>query len=116
MSRFRAPSERKHWGGLQETVTKTVTKEQRTAEAVANKLLGVKLYQCGGECDFGTDDIGDLHPIDDLYMRVDAGELLPAGQCPECGGLIDPAERDIQVAPLVQHLRRLGYTVIEPEA
>ena len=37
----------------------------------------------------------DLDPIDDLRQRVETGEPLPAGQCPDCGALcydLDTAE------------------------
>jgi Zn finger protein HypA/HybF involved in hydrogenase expression len=29
----------------------------------------------------------DLAPIDDIFQRVSPGEIMPAGQCPNCGAL-----------------------------
>jgi hypothetical protein len=43
-------------------------------------------YYCQN-CDFATEDGGDLLPIQDLHMRVEPGEPIPAGECPECGAL-----------------------------
>ena len=28
-----------------------------------------------------------LHPINDFWERVEAGDIVPSGECPECGGL-----------------------------
>lgn len=28
-----------------------------------------------------------LEPIDDIYLRVEPGEPMPAGECPDCGAL-----------------------------
>lgn len=41
------------------------------------------------ECaDCGTiNPASKLHEIDDFDQRVDAGEEVPAGQCPDCGAL-----------------------------
>jgi hypothetical protein len=32
-------------------------------------------------------DLADTNEIDDFWERVNAGEIMPAGQCPECGAL-----------------------------
>lgn len=31
--------------------------------------------------------VSELDPIDDLEQRLDAGGVVPAGQCPSCGAL-----------------------------
>jgi hypothetical protein len=32
-------------------------------------------------------NVSDLDPIADLEQRLDAGGIVPAGQCPHCGAL-----------------------------
>lgn len=34
----------------------------------------------------------DLPPIADLEQRVESGEPMPSGECPECGALCQPFE------------------------
>jgi len=36
-------------------------------------------------------DEDDLDPIEDLYERVFPGEVMPYGQCPECGAVCHAA-------------------------
>lgn len=31
--------------------------------------------------------VSELDPIDDLEQRLEAGGIVPAGQCPSCGAL-----------------------------
>lgn len=33
-----------------------------------------------------------LNAVHNLFERVAAGEKMPAGECPECGALVHPAE------------------------
>ncbi len=42
---------------------------------------------------FTTRDHDQLAPIRDIYQRVEPGEPMPAGECPECGALVH-VERD----------------------
>lgn len=50
-------------------------------------------YACD-DCEFvGT--LEDLDPIDDLEERVAVGELMAAGQCPDCGSLISVEDADV---------------------
>lgn len=37
-------------------------------------------------------DDEDLDEIKDLEMRVESGEPMPSGECPECGALCQPKE------------------------
>lgn len=97
------------------TVTMT---EVCTRDAVANKLLGVKRYRCE-DCErFETDNIDHLAEIDDLRQRVSPGEVMPAGECPECGSLIHGGDQDLVNSGMIfwigAALRRLGWTVVEP--
>lgn len=39
----------------------------------------------------------ELKPIQDLSQRVEAGEPMPSGECPECGALCQPAKLRFQV-------------------
>lgn len=50
-------------------------------------------YKCE-ECGW-VGSIEEMDAIDHLHERVFAGELLPAGQCPDCGALIDCDDEDI---------------------
>lgn len=48
--------------------------------------------QCGN-CEWrGTGK--QLKPVENLFMRVDPGEPMPAGECPECGSLAHIVEPD----------------------
>ncbi|MFW6119032.1 MAG: hypothetical protein ACOC7S_01705 [Planctomycetota bacterium] len=48
-----------------------------------------------------------LHPVEHFWERVEAGDIVPSGQCPECEGLCylaaprqaDPPEEDTQTFP-----------------
>lgn len=77
------------------------------------------LYHCP-DCDWtGTsDDIGGLHRLHHIEERISAGELVPAGTCPECRALIEVEDADIPANTLqvVAHaMRKLGWIVNEPE-
>jgi hypothetical protein len=50
------------------------------------------------------DTIDYLH---DMYERVAPGEIHPAGQCPECGALIEATDEDIREAGNVPNGRAL---------
>lgn len=47
----------------------------------------MKLYRCAN-CDFETADPGDCRDISDFWGRVTPGEIMPEGECPECGCLV----------------------------
>ena len=37
----------------------------------------------------------DLAPMEDIFQRVSPGEIMPAGECPDCGALahlLEPEE------------------------
>lgn len=43
---------------------------------------------------------GDLEPISDLANRIEAGEIVPAGECPDCGcfaHLVPPFKWTIEI-------------------
>lgn len=48
------------------------------------------------ECCFKQWPIQALKPISDLLQRVIPGEPMPAGECPECGGLCHLGHADVQ--------------------
>ena len=79
---------------------------QQFEEDLGEKTLEVALIEALGKA-LGEDEYAVCHncessflwpslgPIDDLRQRVQAGEPLPAGQCPDCGALcydLDTAE------------------------
>lgn len=35
-----------------------------------------------------------LHEVDGLEARVEAGDVVPVGECPQCGALLPPADGD----------------------
>jgi hypothetical protein len=37
-------------------------------------------------------DADELLDIEDLGQRIDAGEPVPSGECPECGALCQPVK------------------------
>lgn len=57
-------------------------------------------------CDWEGDD-GDCREIQNLSERVEPGEIMPSGECPECGALCYPwAALDLRVVD--QLTRRVG--------
>lgn len=78
------------------------------------------VYECE-ECDWsGTlDQIDGIHHIHHIQERVEPGELVPAGVCPECRALIGVADRDVPHDTLY-HVARImqarGWTVAAPKA
>lgn len=38
-------------------------------------------------CDWTTEDTADLCQIGDIFQRVQPGDVMPDGECPECGGV-----------------------------
>jgi hypothetical protein len=53
--------------------------------------------KCTKECGW-IGDTRDCSPIDDIWERVEPGEIFPAGQCPKCGLLVAPALEDMLAA------------------
>lgn len=51
-----------------------------------------KLYECQN-CR-ARNPLGSLNYIKDLYARVEPGEPMPAGECPECGALCHAVKAD----------------------
>lgn len=49
-------------------------------------------YVACDNCDWEGDD-DDLAQIDDIFERVEPGEIMPAGQCPNCGSLCHAESR-----------------------
>ena len=45
-----------------------------------------------GNCDW-TGEQEQCKEVKDISMRVSAGEIMPAGECPECGALCNPREK-----------------------
>lgn len=43
-------------------------------------------YACQN-CTFTTTDRDQLRTVADISQRVEPGEPMPAGECPECGAL-----------------------------
>jgi hypothetical protein len=86
-------------------------------EEVVRKLEGRPRYECGN-CEWrGSDDITALHVIDDATDCIEAGCIMPAGQCPECGALVDEPDEfldDYHLAVYAQILRKRGWSVAEP--
>lgn len=59
----------------------------------------------------------DLGEINDFWGRVNPGELMPAGECPDCGSLVDLPEADMPdyvLGYLAALLRTRGWTVSGP--
>lgn len=44
-------------------------------------------YACQN-CTFTTTDRDQLRTVADIHQRVEPGERMPAGECPECGALV----------------------------
>jgi len=58
-------------------------------------------------CDEGPFKIQDLKSIRDFGQRVDAGSEVPAGECPECGGLCYAVGKPSNISePTMKRLER----------
>ena len=65
---------------------------------------------CSGGCDWtGTESDLSGHGIPDIFERVDAGETMPAGECPECGALAHLVEARGPVEPVEPPRQPVGY-------
>lgn len=76
------------------------------------------VYECE-ECDWtGTmDELNGLHHVRHISERIQAGELVPAGCCPECGFLVGVADRDVPhytLYAMAQIMRERGWSVSAP--
>jgi hypothetical protein len=73
------------------------------------------LYHCPACAWQGTSDaIGHLTHLRHIDERIAAGELVPAGSCPECRALIEVADADVPDTTLeiaARILRQRGWTV-----
>jgi hypothetical protein len=78
------------------------------------------VYECP-DCDWtGTmDDMDGLHHLHHIHERISAGELVPAGVCPECRAMISVDDADVPhdtLQTVAYIMRARGWTVIEPPA
>lgn len=76
-------------------------------------------YECSN-CDWtGTlDTIAKLDRIDAIEERLEPGELVPAGCCPECNSLIPVDDRDVPHYTLFEVgliMRQRGWAVAAPD-
>jgi len=76
------------------------------------------VYECP-DCDWtGTlDTINGIHHLDDIQERLEPGELVPAGACPECDSMIPVEDADIPHYTLYHvgiTMRARGWTVAAP--
>lgn len=46
-----------------------------------------KLYRCNN-CDFQTDEHEAFPDVENLRQRLEPGDIMPSGQCPECGAFV----------------------------
>jgi predicted RNA-binding Zn-ribbon protein involved in translation (DUF1610 family) len=72
-------------------------------------------YTCE-DCDWsGT--LEDMEQIQHVDERVSVGELMAAGECPDCGALIGVDDADVPEHTLLAVsyiMRARGWTVTEP--
>jgi hypothetical protein len=81
------------------------------------------VYECedpfGVGCEWtGTmEEINGIHHIRHIHERLEPGELVPAGCCPECNSVISVADRDVPHYTLhgvAQVMRQRGWSVAQP--
>lgn len=78
------------------------------------------VYQCP-DCDWSgtTDDIAGLLHLHHIDEHISAGELVPAGTCPECRAMIEVADADVPENTLMmvgRILRKRGWQLTAPDA
>lgn len=56
-------------------------------------------YSACQNCDWRGPTV-DTREIKDLHQRVDPGEPMPSGECPECGALCQPTDDDGTTQPI----------------
>ena len=66
-------------------------------------------YVCQN-CSKSWDSIDDLKEIEDLTLRVNPGEVMPAGECPDCCALCHA------VKPKYNHAFTVAFTVDSEES
>jgi hypothetical protein len=76
-------------------------------------------YECP-ECDWtGTlETIDGIDHLDDIQDRLEPGELVPAGCCPDCNSMIAVDDRDVPHYTLYEVgiiMRRRGWHVTAPD-
>ena len=76
-------------------------------------------YECP-ECDWtGTmETINGIHHLHHIQERLEPGELVPAGCCPECNSMIAVDDRDVPQYTLYEVgtiMRRRGWKVTAPD-
>ena len=61
---------------------------------------GYDYHECGncGEKwsfdDLEKDETGEYSIVHDLVERIEAGSIVPSGECPECGALVYPMKKE----------------------
>lgn len=70
------------------------------------------LYQCNN-CGWETDERSDVaDQIVDFYQRVESGDRVPEGECPECGCFVHKVDADyVREAMSETLLADLSYLV-----
>lgn len=61
---------------------------------------------------------GDVDQADetrDFWSRVEPGDTVPAGDCPECGAFVFPAQPEPQPAPYAQRVRETAERIVRED-
>lgn len=86
---------------------------------ILNRDLGEDPCECS-DCDW-TGPASNLHSVSDIEERVSAGEIVPAGECPECGALAHLSEDDntrerAEIVDALKALREAVYPFEDDDA
>lgn len=75
-----------------EKIRRDLARIKRASNALpgtfANESDEAECQNCGE-----TFELSDLKPIKDIHQRVQPGESMPAGECPDCGALCQLREQ-----------------------
>jgi hypothetical protein len=91
-----------------------------TTSEPATPAPSATVYECP-DCDWtGTlDDMDGLHHLHHIHERISAGELVPAGVCPECRAMISVDDADVPhdtLQTVAYIMRARGWTVSAPDS
>lgn len=54
-----------------------------------------QVYRCQN-CDWMTKDINDVSEMVDMHERLSPGDIVPDGECPECGAAVFDNETPLE--------------------
>ena len=74
-----------------------------------------KLYRCNN-CAFQTDEHEAFSDVENLRERLEPGDIMPSGQCPECGCFVHEYTAEFMVMMAAPRLLAACKAMLDAEA